>query len=168
MSKTNEDILYREVQRLVKLWIIGVFLVASIFWWGFIQQVIFGIPFEDKPMGNGMLMFTWLLFGILFPWGAFKMKLVTEVRREGLFIRFVPFHFRYKKFRGKNIQLIKSITYSLIERFDGWGIRINFEGERAYNMGGNQGVELRLSSGSIVVIGSQKPYEFEKALFIIA
>lgn len=52
-------------------------------------------------------------------------------------------------------------------RFGGWGIRINFKGERAYNMGGNQGVELGLTSGSVVVIGSQKSNELEKALFAV-
>lgn len=95
MNKTNEDILYLEVLNLGKFWIIGMLLVASIFWWGFIQQTIFGITFGNISAGNVELIVTWLLFGILISWGTYKMKLITEVQEEGLFIRFIPFHFRF-------------------------------------------------------------------------
>ncbi|WP_405196544.1 DUF6141 family protein [Virgibacillus necropolis] len=128
MSKTNEDILYLEVQKLGRPWIIGVLLIASIFWWGFIQQVIFGIRFGDEPVGNGMQVFTWLVFGIILPWGAFKMKLITEVRRDGLFIRLVPFHFRYRRFPSEELLLIKTITYSPDGAFWRMGNSYKFQG----------------------------------------
>jgi len=56
------------------------------------------------------------------------------------------------------------ITYNSLARFGGWGIRVNFKGETAYNMGGSQGIELQLRGNKTVVVGSQNPDELIKAL----
>ncbi|MDI9394472.1 MAG: DUF6141 family protein [Euryarchaeota archaeon] len=37
-----------------------------------------------------------LFFGVLFPLFFYSLKMVTEVRKEGLYIRFYPLHFSMK------------------------------------------------------------------------
>ncbi|WP_404451503.1 DUF6141 family protein [Virgibacillus necropolis] len=169
MSGEQPNVLYREVQRPRHMWLIGlvVIVIAAVFWWGLIQQIILGTQFGDKPAPDWILIIFWILFGIVFPLGTFKVKQITEVREDGIYIRFIPFHFQYRIFPIQDVRHFRSITYSSIGRFGGWGIRINLQGERAYNMGGKHGIELKLSSGTIIVIGTQKPDELEKVLYSI-
>lgn len=106
----------------------------------------------------------WFIFGIALPIILlFFTKLILEVRDDGLYIRYMPFHFRYKQFLFKDIKHYESIIYSPLKRFGGWGIRINLNGETAYNMNGKQGLELKLRNQT-VVIGTQNPNEIKKAM----
>lgn len=159
----KEQVLFREVQRgSVVIWVPTV-IVAGILWYGFIKQVILGHPFGDNPASDSLTVILWLVFGIGFPVFAGSLKLITEVRTDGLYVRFIPFHFRFKKFSLDGIDRYQSVTYSPLGRFGGWGIRVNFKGEMAYNMRGKLGLEIQYQSGA-VVIGFQKPRELEKAL----
>ncbi len=91
------------------------------------------------------------------------LKLVIEVRDDRLYIRFMPFHIEYRKFLYKDIKQYEPIIYSPIKRFGGWGIRMNLQGETAYNLNGKQALELKLRNQT-VVIGTQKPEELIKAI----
>lgn len=141
-----------------------IIFVSGIFWWGFIQQIIYGIQFGDKPASDIELVIAWVLFGLIIPLLASQVKLITEVRIDGLYIKFVPFHFGYRVFHFQSIRDYKSVSFSSLIRFGGWGIRINLNGERLYNITGSEGVELRLTSGDIVIIGSKNSDELKKAL----
>ncbi|WP_209976043.1 DUF6141 family protein [Paenibacillus eucommiae] len=161
----QNKVIYREIQRprQLLLWLLAL-LVTVFMWYGFIQQIIFGIPLGSNPAPDAVLVALWLIFGIAFPiimliW----MKLIIEVRDDGLYIRFMPFHTRYRQFLYKEITHYEPIIYSGFERFGGWGIRVNFKGETAYTMNGNQGLELKLRNKT-VVIGTQKPEELKKAM----
>ncbi|BBI35497.1 hypothetical protein KCTCHS21_48960 [Cohnella abietis] len=132
-------------------------------WYGFIQQIIIGVPFGDKPAPDAVFVALWFVFGIVFPIFMLKIKLIIEVRDDGLYIRFMPFHIRYKQFLHKDIEHYESIIYSSFERFGGWGIRTNLKGETAYNMNGKQGLEFKLRNQT-VVIGTQKPKELQRAM----
>lgn len=165
ISKDNDAVLYREVQRPRQLlYIIVIIIVSGIFWWGFIQQVIYGIQFGDKPMSDIGLVIAWVLFGLIIPLLAFQVKMITEVRGDGVYIKFVPFHFEYRGFGYQSIRDYKSVSFSSLKRFGGWGIRFNLNGERLYNIAGSEGVKLRLASGDIVIIGSKNPDELKKAI----
>ena len=97
---------FREVQRPQQIWVwILVLGIAIMMWYGFIQQIIFGIPFGDKPAPNMMMVILWIMFGIAFPIIMLGMiQLITEVRDDGLYIRFMPFHIECRKFLFKDIQ----------------------------------------------------------------
>ena len=133
-------------------------------WYGFIQQIFFGIPFGDNPAPDVMMVILWITFGIAFPIIMLGMiKLIIEVRDDGLYIRFMPFHIKYRKFLFKDIQHYEPIIYSPLKRFGGSGIRFNLQGETAYSLNGKHGLELKLRNQT-VVIGTQKPHELQKAL----
>jgi len=167
--KKQEDVIFREVQypRQPLLWIF-IIALAALFWYAFIQQVIFGIPFGDKPASNPFLTILWLVFGIAIPLGLLLgfCKLETEVRKDGLYVRYMPFHLHYKSFLFKDMVQYSSITYNSLLQFGGWGIRFNLNGDTAYNIGGNKGIELQLrgKGNGKVVVGSQNPDELIKAL----
>ncbi|WP_163969347.1 DUF6141 family protein [Oceanobacillus halotolerans] len=161
----HTKVVYREVQRPRQiLWWVLILLVAIFMWYWFIQQIIFGVPMGDKPAPDVVTIIFWLIFGIIFPVVMLGiLKLIIEVRNDGIYIRFVPFHFQYKQFLFKDIRYYDSITNSPLKRFGGWGIRFNLKGETAYNLNGKEGIELRLKYNT-VIIGSQKPNELKKAM----
>jgi len=164
-SSNSDNVIFREVQRLRQIWIWGlVFIIAAFAWYGFIVQVIMGTPFGSKPAPDAALLFIWIVFGIIFPFLMLGfLKLVTEVRNDGIYIRFIPFHFHYKAFMFEEIDRCEFIVYNSFKEFGGYGLRINFKGEIAYNISGKHGLKLRVQNKS-VVIGTQKPEEFKKAI----
>ena len=162
----NKNIaLYREVQRPRSIWWwLLVLAIAILMWYGFIQQIFLGIPFGDKPAPDVAMVILWLIFGIAFPITMLGIvKLIIEVREDGLYIRFMPIHIEYRKFLYKDIKTYESIIYSPLKRFGGLGIRMNLKGETAYNLNGKRALELKLRNET-VVIGSQKPDELIKAM----
>lgn len=161
----QEHVIFREVQRPRQIWVwVLILMIAAFMWFSFIKQVIFGIPVGDNPAPDVIMVILWLIFGIVFPLCLLGfMKLITEVRKDGLYIRYVPFHVRYKSFLFEDMVNYKVITYHPLGRFGGWGIRFNLKGETAYNMSGNQGIELQLTDNT-VVIGSQNPDGLVQAL----
>jgi hypothetical protein len=89
-------------------------------------------------------------------------KLVIEVRRNYLFIQFVPFTSR--KIGFDEIKHVEARTYNPIREYGGWGIRWGFGKKRAYNISGNQGVGLTLNNGENILIGSQNPDELARII----
>lgn len=85
----------------------------------------------------------------------------TVLVEEELRIRFG----RRMKFRIplKNVTRAYYRAYSPIGEYGGWGIRNGKHG-RAFNMRGNEGVQLVLRSGQRVLIGSQRPEELVRAI----
>ena len=164
MGKQN-DVIFREIQYFRQVWVwILVLLCAGFMWFITIKQIIFGIPMGDNPAPDVLLIIFWLIFGILFPvFMLWMCKLIIEVRSDGIYIRFAPFHMCYKSFLFKDIVSYKPVVYNSLMRFGGWGIRSNAQKEIAYNISGKHGIELQLKNYTIVV-GTQNPDELLKAI----
>jgi hypothetical protein len=95
----------------------------------------------------------------------FISKLETEVRTDGLYVRFYPLHIGFKKFTREELAEFYFRTYKPIREYGGWGIRCSFTGKgKAYNVSGNRGVQLVLTNGKKLLIGSQKPDELTAAI----
>jgi hypothetical protein len=95
----------------------------------------------------------------------FLLKLETEVRSDGLYIRFIPFHIHYKRFAAGEIGEYYARQYKPIREYGGWGIRCGLSGRgRAYNISGNRGVQLVFKDGRKLLIGSQKAEKLQQAI----
>ena len=90
-------------------------------------------------------------------------KLRVKVSNKVIYYQFFPFHLKAHQIRLKEIESFKSITYSPITDYGGWGIRYSFRGT-AYNVSGNKGVHIELKSGKKILFGSQRSQEFEDAI----
>ena len=163
--KKHTNVLYREIQRPRNvLWWVFILAETVFMWYWFMKQIIFGIPVGDNPAPDVLTIIAWLVFGIAFPVLMLGvLKLTAEVREDGVYLRYAPFHFRYKQFLFKKIRHYESMTYSPIKRFGGWGVRLNFDGETAYNLSGKEGIKIEMQYET-VVIGTQRPEEFKKAM----
>ncbi len=92
------------------------------------------------------------------------LKLQTEVRPDGLYVRYFPFHIHFKRFGPEGLNEYYARQYKPILEYGGWGIRYSLRNGKVYNVSGNKGVQLVLSSGKKLLIGSQKAEELETAI----
>jgi len=95
----------------------------------------------------------------------FFLKLETEVRPDGLYLRYIPFHNHFRKFAPDDFRECYARQYKPIREYGGWGIRCGLFGMgRAYNVSGNKGVQLVFNNGKKLLIGSQRAEELEQAI----
>ncbi len=154
---------FREVQKPPLLMTIPLSVVCGgAFWWGFIQQILLGIKWGDKPMPDLMLWIVFVFFGILFPLFMLSIKLVVETREDVLLISFVPLRTRLVTY--DTIARCEVRTYRPLMEYGGWGIKWGGKKGWSYTIGGNQGVQLELHDGKKLLIGSRKPEELAAAI----
>ena len=146
--KATHPILFREVQRFRDVaWVMTlVFGIAALQWWLFLSQALDG--------GGQMILFApyWLLFGIGLPALFLWLRLEVTVYPDSVVIRFAPFVNR--AIPKLDITGVEAVVYRPLGDFGGWGIR-GWGGRVAYNVRGNEGVELTLFDGRRVLIGSR-------------
>jgi len=157
-------LLYREVQHFRQVWLwILLLSIAGLAIYAMVQQLILGKPFGDNPASDTVLIIIVVIFGFGFPILFYLMNLTTEVRSDGLYYRFFPVHLSFHKIPLEDLKTYEVRTYSALKEYGGWGIRYGRKG-KAYNVGGNRGVQLELSNGERILIGSQRPEELDEAL----
>jgi hypothetical protein len=103
--------------------------------------------------------------GMLLPVFFWQMRLVTRITAEGIYVRFIPFHFKEQFYPWDSIESAQVRTYSPLKEYGGWGIKYGFNGQgKVYNVSGNQGLQLIFKSGEKLLIGTQKPTEIQAAV----
>jgi hypothetical protein len=168
-SGLQVTVVFKELQQFRKRWFWAMLAPFSLFLIilygaGINRQIFLGKPWGDRPVPDGVLVVVGvvvILIAIGLPTLFYLMKLVTIVRTDGLFIRYVPFVNR--KIEFDNITRCEALTYRPIRDYGGWGIRGGKKG-RAYNISGNRGVQVELSTGERLLIGSQRANELARAI----
>jgi hypothetical protein len=163
MSGTT-DLIFQEAQRPRHwyYWAFFIFLIVLI-WSMAISQLLLGMPLGDNPADDWVMVVILVLAGILFPAFLLLIKLTVQVRTEGLFVHFRPMHLRFKRIPLDEVVDVRTVTYSPLGDFGGWGIRYG-DGAKAYTVNGNRGVRLKFSDGDGLLIGSMRPEELEMAI----
>lgn len=165
----NQGDTFLEVQLFRKTWVLALVLPISLlliilFGYGMIKQLILGQPWGNRPLPDSALAIIgplWILFGIGLAFLFYSAKLITEVRKDRLYIRFFPF--THHEIAFEDIRHCEVQTYSPIREFGGWGIRYGRRA-KAYNVSGNRGVQLELADGKRFLIGSGRPEELARAI----
>jgi hypothetical protein len=170
MDKANDIVVnFREVQRFRQKWLwiaIVVVLLGLLisFGYGMIKQLVFGHPWGNRPMSDTALAIVgplMILMGIGISWLFLILKLLVEVREDGVHIHFVPLAHQTVPFG--DIVSCEVRMYRPLREYGGWGLKYGRAG-KAYNVSGNRGVQLKLSSGKGLLIGSQRPEELAQAI----
>ena len=164
MAREN-NVIFREVQRFA-LWLRLALLVFTFFMFGLYWFVSRDILSQQGSIGALPVTF-FIVFMVFVPAAVailfLTLKLETEVRSDGLYVRFFPFHIRYKEFTAEDLTECCTRTYRPILEYGGWGIKFGKKG-KAYNVKGNKGVQLILKNQKRLLIGSQKPDELARAI----
>ena len=156
MKSSKNKVIFREEQqsRQPWLWFFVILILVGDF-------VAAGFLITNKELFVTVLIFLpigpliFLLFIIL--------KLITEVRSDGIYLRFYPL----STFKVPLEDLIdhKAVKYSPIKDYGGWGYKTNLlKKGKAFSMSGNEGVRLDYSNGKHIMIGSQQSKKLEKAI----
>jgi hypothetical protein len=97
--------------------------------------------------------------------GFFALRLVTEVRDDGVYVKFAPLHQSFHRIPWRTIDAVTDTTYEPTEYGGwGWGIRVNPTGaKKAYRISGDSGVEIRRTDGRDLFIGTRRPTELVEA-----
>ena len=140
--------------------------VAGTYGYGLICQLAFGEPFGTRPTSDeglvfGVVVSTAVCLGVLVL--IWICRLETEVRRDGLFVRFFPFHQQERKIKLEGLSSFGAVEYRPIWEYGGWGMRWR-PGGRAYNVRGRRGVKMEFENGKHLLIGSQRAEELEGAI----
>ena len=147
---------FKETQRFRQWWL-WLILLGS---WG---AMVFAL-FMDPPKTLG----SQLLVGILtisLPTFFGQMRLITRITTEGIYVRFIPFHFKEQFYSWDSIESAQVRTYNPLSEYGGWGIKYGFNGQgKVYNIVGDQGLQLVFKSGEKLLIGTQKPIEIQAAV----
>jgi len=155
-------IYFREVQRFRQpwYWAIQIPALAALAYILF-RQLVLRKPVGDHQASNTSLAIIAATIALFVVW-FIKLELITEVRDDELTIRFRGLFVR-RVIPLAEIMHFEARTYRPIREYGGWGVRWG-AGGMAYNVSGNRGVDLRLTDGKSLMIGSQRPEEFALAL----
>jgi hypothetical protein len=161
--------IYSETQRSRQSWLALIIVALALLGWGiFVQQIVRGKPIGDDPMPNWLVWLLAALLGVLLPLFFLWFRMDTTVYQDRIEIRMAPFVHRV--FRPDQIASAAARTYRPMREYGGWGVRWSLHGfgsNRAYNVKGDQGVQLVLTNGDRVLLGTQRPRELEAAIVSI-
>ena len=159
----DNKILFSEIQRFKQWWLWILLIGSDVFsLYGVFVQVVNGQKFGDKPMSNtGLLISAGItLLGTIF---FLVTRLDTQIKKDGVYVKFFPLHFRFRYYSWTELSKCYVRKYSPIAEYGGWGLRFGFGG-KAYNISGNQGLQLEFKNKKTLLIGTQKPEELQEVI----
>jgi len=153
-------VLFKEEQQFRQWWwiilILGTTIPAMVMTiYALYQQTVRGIQVGDSPAPNGVLIVV-LVFLCAMLWGYFSLKLEVWIDQDGIHYRFFPLIRKNKLISKAEIERFEIRKYNPIIDYGGWGTKRSFKWGRAYNVSGNIGLQLYLTSGKKVLFGTQR------------
>lgn len=161
----NNEILFSETQRF-KQWWLWILLIGinGLMIYGVFTQVINGHTFGDKPASNSQLLIgaALSLFISIF---VLSFRLDTQIKKDGIYVRLFPLQLSFKFFPWNSLLKYYVRKYNAITEYGGWGWRLGLFGKgTAYNISGNEGLQLEFTNGKKLLIGTQKPEELQEVI----
>ncbi|MCD0457434.1 hypothetical protein LPB85_18505 [Chryseobacterium sp. LC2016-27] len=90
------------------------------------------------------------------------IRLETKIDEQGISVRFFPFQITFRYYPWRNIKKAYVRKYSPLGEYGGWGIRQGLFGKgKAYNIKGDQGLQIILNDEKKILIGTQKQNELK-------
>lgn len=165
---TESDILFHEKQQFRQWWIWLILVgLNALFVASAIKQIGWGQQFGDKPMNNAELIGATVTI-VLLTIFIISMRLETQIKPDGIYVRFFPFHFKYQHYSWGTLTKSYVRQYSPIAEYGGWGLRLGLFGKgKAYNVSGDKGLQLEFTTGQRLLIGTNNPEELSTVLISI-
>ncbi|MBE7170327.1 MAG: hypothetical protein INR73_07040 [Williamsia sp.] len=161
----DNEVYFSERQKFKQWWLWVILLgINGLLLFGVFKQLIAGQQFGDKPMSNmGLLLIAGLslLLTALF----YNFRLETQVKKDGIYVRFFPFHLSYHRYTWEKVSRSFIRQYNPIGEYGGWGLRLGpSDTGKALNVSGNQGLQLEFTNKKKLLIGTNKPAELAETL----
>jgi hypothetical protein len=160
----NNETLFREEQRYKQWWLWVVLLgAAGIFLFIIFRQVNkIGSAVHNSP---GVLWVAGIISVLVIVFFS-MVKLETEVKKDGIYVKFFPFNLSWEKYSWDRLRKIYVRKYNPMTEYGGWGKRFGFFGKgNAYTISGNKGLQLELTDDkATLLIGTKKPEKLKEVL----
>ncbi|CAM1350019.1 hypothetical protein [Tenacibaculum crassostreae] len=153
---------FKEEQRFTQTWLIILLSVSIIIP---IVLIVKEYLEENSKMSTNEFLLT--LGGIILSVSfIFFFKLTTRIDEKGIHYQFFPFHLSKKTVAWLEIKKAYVRTYEPISEYGGWGLKNLFwkKNGSAVNISGDIGIQLELSNGKKLLIGTQKENEAKRVL----
>jgi hypothetical protein len=160
----NNKILFKETQKFKQwwLWLILIVVTANSMWvtiYEFRSNQGDILEYIVLPLILLLIPLSIILF-ILF------IKLETEIKEDGIYVRLFPIHKQFRFYAWEVIEQAYVRTYKPLQEYGGWGLR-GFGNNRALNISGKEGFQLIMQDGRKLLIGTQRPQEIAAVLLLI-
>jgi hypothetical protein len=132
----TEEPLFRETQRMRQFWIWVLLVLASV------ATFVFG-----SVVGALIIL---AVAGFLY-----SIQLITEIRADGIYVRFVPIHRSFRRLPFDRIERVERTEFGFLT-YGGIGIRWTPD-TMAYMTTRGSGIKIDRENAKSVVIGSQDP-----------
>ena len=90
-------------------------------------------------------------------------KLITQIRTDGIYVRFPPWQPRFSIYSWTDVAEIVVRDYGAMKEFMGWGIRYA-PGKMGYIVAGNSCIEIVFKNGNKVIVTTQRKDEVNEVL----
>jgi hypothetical protein len=154
-------ILFQEEQGFIGTWMWYLLLGMSTF--GLVPILVILFTQQDTNEAIiGLLIFTVVIGGVI---ALFSLsKLYITIDQGSIYYKYPPYINRERQLGKTDVKSAEVRTYSAIWEYGGYGYRYTFGNGRALNVSGDKGLQLELSSGKKLLLGTQKAEELNKAL----
>jgi hypothetical protein len=158
-TTSNEEAFFQESQSFRQPWMWGLMLAVAV-----VMAAGLAVGLASGPQGaegvvvQAAVVLVWALLCLF----LYALRLSVRVDRHYLHVRFFPLLRR--DIPLEDVAHWEARTYRPLLEYGGWGIRWSWWKGTAYNVRGNRGVQLELTSGKRLLIGSQKAEELADAL----
>ncbi len=161
----QDEVLFSEKQRFRQFWLWIILLCLNIFFIDrTVRELLMAEQFGGTPMGDTGLVISTII-SLLVTLLIGTTRLDTMIKHDGIYVRFFPFHFKFRKYTWETISQVFVRKYKPISEYGGWGYRLGLFGKgKAFNVSGNQGIQLVFTNGSKLLIGTNRPNEVKEAL----
>ncbi len=157
MEQPETCVIFREVQDLRSNLILFAVLYPAVLLWGIeIYSLFFGKPSMVRNISELHFFMLLVIFGVFFPLLFYCIRYITEVRKDGIYIRLIPLNRSFKKIPFYMVQECKIQAY---DPFTGQDMEVSKTSKRV-----NLVVILKLISGKRMLISSKKPEELCRAI----
>lgn len=161
----ENEVLFCERQRFKQIWLWIILLCINIYLIDrTVREFIMAEQFGGIPMSDTGLVISTIITLLVTLLIAIT-RLDTMIKNDGFYVRFFPFHLKYRKHPWNTISQIFVRKYDPLSEYGGWGYRLGWFGKgKAFNISGNQGIQLVFTDGSKLLIGTNRPNEVRESL----
>ena len=90
-------------------------------------------------------------------------KMITQIRNDGIYVRFPPFQPSFNKYEWNNIRDIYIRDYDPLSEYGGWGIRTTTLG-KGYILPGTTGIQIVFTDKTRLLINTRESEKVSEIL----
>ena len=151
----EEEILFAEKQRFNQWWLWLILLIGN-------GVAVLNI-YKRHDLSHGIAPWIPIAITALVTILIVSSQLNTRITQSGIYVRFYPFHRKFRFYPWDAIQKLYLRKYSPIGEYGGFGIRYSGNGT-AFNTSGNMGLQLELQNNKRLLIGTKKAADLSLVL----